>query len=315
MFKVNKIYLPALAFICLLTSCGHPNNSVSTLFIHKYGTELSENDWLSRGGNGQIVQTCKDGTIITQNYIDNHLEGKTTYSFPHSSVTYKEENYRHGHLLSETLHFTTGVPKQKVEYVSDNAYNLTTWYENGNPRSYEKFVSELLLDGEYYTNTNELESSIKAGTGVKIDRNVYGEFLSKIEYKDGEKTLMTTYHTNNDPKEITPFLKGEIHGIKKFFLINGIPDRFEEWNHGVQQGKTIVFQDGQPHNEQEFVAGMKNGLETIFNDSGAVVEEISWKNNLLHGVKKTYINDTVRLEWFHKGKKVSHSDFEKLAVN
>ena len=89
MHRFNKKYLPAIfaSALCLLAACGGSNNNaVSTLFIHKYGTALSENDWDSRGGNGQIVTLCKNGVTITENYADHLLEGKTTYSFPHSSV-------------------------------------------------------------------------------------------------------------------------------------------------------------------------------------------------------------------------------------
>ncbi|MCH9632733.1 MAG: hypothetical protein S4CHLAM6_10730 [Chlamydiae bacterium] len=318
MLRANKKYFPTFIALtlCVLSACGNPNNNaISTLFIHKYGTTLTEHDWTARGGNGQIVTNCKDGTTITENYVENELEGKTCYSFPHSSVTSKEENYRQGHLLSETLHFTSGVPKQKIEYISDGERHLTTWFENGGPRSLEKFVDERLESGEYYTSSNDLESSIKAGVGTKVERNTYGEFLAKIEYKNGEKHLMTTYHPNGDPKVITSFQNGKVHGLKKFFHINGIPNRFEEWAHGTQQGNTVVYRDGQPYSELQYVAGMKNGLETIMNDHGNVVQEVTWKNDLMHGVKKLYINDTVRLEWFYKGKKVSHSDFEKLAIH
>ncbi len=318
MLRVQKKYYPAIvAFaLCLLTACGNPNNNaISTVFIHKYGAAITEDDWANRGGNGQVVTTYKDGTTITENYVANLLEGKTTFSFPHSSVIAKEENYSRGHLLSETLHFTSGVPKQKTEYISDAEQHVTTWFQNGNPRSFEKIVDSLLQEGEYYTSSNDLESKIRAGVGTKIERNTYGEFLSKIEYKDGEKQLMTTYHSNGDPKAIIPYRSGQVHGVKKLFYINGIPERFEEWTNGVQQGTTVLFRDGQPYSEAQYVSGMKNGLESITNDKGDLVEEINWKNDLMHGEKKHYINDSVRLEWFYKGKKVNHSDFEKLAVH
>lgn len=318
MLRVNKKYLPALfgCALCFLAACGGPkSNAVSTLFIHKYGTALSEKDWQERGGNGQVVTICKDGTTTTENYVDNLLEGKTTYTFPHSSVVAKEEQYRQGHLLSETLHFSSGIPKQKLEFVSDTNCLLTTWFDSGNPKSIEKYFKDELLEGEYYNTSNEIESRVENGRGVKIDRNVYGEFLSKIEYENGQRVLMTTYHSNGDPKVITPYQNKQVHGIKKFFAINGVPERFEEWQKGVQQGKTIVFRDGQPHSEQPFIAGTKNGVETILNDHGNVACEITWKNGLKHGVYKTYFDDSVRMEWYYKNKKVSHSDFENLAVH
>lgn len=317
MAKVLKRHL--LSFfgcsLLLLTSCGTPSNTVSTVFIHKYGAALNEDDWVARGGNGQIVTTCKDGTTVTENYVDHLLEGKTIYSFPHSSVAAKEEQYRQGHLLSETINFTSGNPRQKMEFISDSVCHMTTWFENGNPRSIEKFIHKKLDEGEYYNTSNEIESKVESRRGTKIHRNTYGEFVSKIQYDNGLKSLETTYHANGDPKEIVPYKNSKVHGIKKFYSINGVPLRFEEWQQGVHQGKTTLFRDGQRYSEVDYVAGMKNGIETILNDHGNIACEVSWKNDLMHGVYKTYTPDSVRMEWYYRGKKVSHSDFENLAVH
>ncbi len=314
MLKVQvRIFFAALFALCTLTACSNPRKNVmSTLFIHKYGAAIEENDWYNRGGNGQIVTDYKNGVTITQNFVNGDLEGKTTYSFPFSSLIEKEELYRQGHRISTTTHFTSGVPKEKIENPSQSKTIITQWFESGQPKSIENFIDGRLDEGEYYSNSNEIESRVKAGEGLKIERNAYGEFVSKTEFKNGEKRLTTTFHSNGDPKTITPYLHGQIHGTKKIFLINGVPDRFETWKEGQQQGETQIFRDGQCYSKQSYVAGTKNGLEKIFNEAGDLACEITWKNDLKHGVLKNYYHDTIRMEWYYYGRKVSHADFENL---
>ncbi|MCH9634418.1 MAG: hypothetical protein S4CHLAM7_11670 [Chlamydiae bacterium] len=313
MLKKRSIPLLLGCGLCLFSACQSPNkNNVSTVFIHKYGVTLTENDWRNRGSNGQVVVTRADGTIVTQNYVDAKLEGSVTHSFPHSFVTQKEEHYKNGHLLSEVHHYTSGVPKKKIEFISLTQTQVTRWFENGNPQNIETWKNGKLIDGEYFANNNEIEAKVAQGCGIKIRRNPYGEYLSKMEVKDGEIISNTTFHRNGDPYTITLYENNKVHGQRKQYLVNGIPDVFESWKDGFKDGITIVYQDGVPHNEIPYLKDKKNGVELVYNSNGQVVAEVSWKNNLKHGISKTYIQDVVRIEWYHKGKKVSKSDFEKF---
>lgn len=316
MLRVKKtISLLTGCALCLLASCGSPkNNAVSTIFIHKYGAALSENDWVQRGGHGKIITTQKDGVTICQNYVEHQLDGKTTYTFPYSNVVEKEESYRHGHLIAETLCYSSGTPKEKREFISHNELHLTKWYENGTPMCIEKFYNAKLQDGEYYNSNNEIESRVQLGNGVKTERNSFGEFISKIDYNNGSQALVTTFYSNGDPQSITPYQNNKVHGTVKYYLVNGIPDRTENWQNGVQQGLTSIYRDGELYSERPYVAGKKNGVEQIYDDQGQVACEISWKNDLKHGFLKSYIADTVQIEWYYRGSKVSHSDFEKFIV-
>ncbi len=311
---LKKRYLPLLVGcgLCLFSACQNPNkNNVSTVFIHKYGVTLTEDDWNARGANGQVVVTRSDGAIITQNYVEGKLEGKTSHSFPHSFVTQKEEHYRAGHLLSEVMHYTSGVPKKKVEFISDGQTQITRWFENGTPQNIETWRDGKLIAGEYFANDNEIEAKVLEGSGVKVRRNPYGEYLSKMEVSDGDIVSNTSYHRNGDPHVITPYKDNKIHGMRKQYLVNGIPDTFETWKEGIKEGLTVIYQDGVPHSEIPYLKGKKNGIELVFNSEGQVVAEITWKDDLKNGISKTYIQDVVRSEWYYKGKKVSKSDFEK----
>jgi len=57
---LKKRYLPLLVGcgLSLFSACQNPNkNNVSTVFIHKYGVTLTQDDWHDRGANGQVVVT------------------------------------------------------------------------------------------------------------------------------------------------------------------------------------------------------------------------------------------------------------------
>jgi antitoxin component YwqK of YwqJK toxin-antitoxin module len=313
MLKKRSTFLTIGLGLCVLTACQSPNkNNVSTVFIHKYGVTLTENDWNIRGKNGQIVVTRADGTIVTKNYVEGMLEGATTFTFPHSFVIQKEEFYRQDHLLNEVHHYTSGVPKKKLEFLSPAETQITTWFESGTPQYVEKWKYGKLFEGEYFASDNEVEATVTNGHGVKVRRNAYGEYLSKMEVSNGDIIENTTYHRNGDPHVITPYKDTKVHGTRKQYLVNGIPDCFETWVNGIKEGLTVVYLDGVPHREIPYVKDKKNGVQVTYNSEGQVVEEITWKDDLKNGVCKTYIQDVVRIEWYYKGKKVSKSDFEKF---
>ena len=134
----------------------------------------------------------------------------------------------------------------------------------------------------------------------------------RMDVQSGDIIANTTYHRNGDPHVVTPYQDNKIHGLRKQFLVNGIPDRFEEWKEGVREGITTVFQDGQKHSEIPYSNDKKNGVEIVYNTDGQVVGEITWKEDLKSGVSKTYIQDVVRIEWYYKGKKVSKSRLRKI---
>lgn len=311
--KLRHVSIAALSCATLFfSSCQNPHQkSVSTVYVHKYGVTLTENDWKQRGSNGQIVVTHADGTTTTQNYVEGLLEGKTTHTFPHSFVTQKEENYRQGKLTSEILHYTSGVPKKKVEFLTTDETLTTQWFESGAPQHVEKWVNNKLIEGQYFGSNNEVEAQVTNGYGTKVRRNPYGEYLSKMNVEKGDIILNTTYHRTGDPHVQTPYQNNKIHGIRKQYLVNGVPERFESWKNGIKEGITTVFQDGIVHNEIPYKADKKNGIELVYNAEGQVVGEVTWKDDLKNGPSKTYIQDVVRSEWYINGKKVSRSDFEK----
>ena len=62
---------------------------VSQTFVHKYGFNLSEQEWEQMSKEGQVVSTLKNGVKVASSYENSQLHGPTTDTFPYSSVIEK----------------------------------------------------------------------------------------------------------------------------------------------------------------------------------------------------------------------------------
>lgn len=313
---IKGFAIATISMACLHTFSCTPkgkNDIIRTRYVHKYGITVDKQDWNSRGQDGQIITTRNDGVIITETYEKGQKHGLTTYTFPHSFTIDTEENYSNGNLLYITKHFSSGVPSEKTEFQEDGFQLKTTWYHDGNPKSIELVQNEKIINAQYFNPNNELESKVENGKGYRINRNAYGEMICKETISDGIVSLATTFHSNGDPKIITPYNEqGHVHGIRKSYLTGGVPQLFEEWKEGIQEGTTVIFQNGLKYSEQPFVHGQKHGIEKIYKDGKEVVEEISWKNDLKHGPAKVYVENSVKTDWYFNGRRVSKIEFEQF---
>ncbi len=58
----------------ILTSCALKDTEremyrvVDEKYVHKYGLNVPQNDWQSRGENGQVISTLDNGVIVTKMY-------------------------------------------------------------------------------------------------------------------------------------------------------------------------------------------------------------------------------------------------------
>lgn len=309
--------ISSLAVVLMMTACQNSNQRyassevVSQTYIHKYGVEVPPEDWQERGQDGQVVINRKDGVIVTQSYDRGILHGETTYSYPHSSAVEKTEVYVQGNKTKEIAHFRSGPPMHETHFKSDDVKHITSWYENGTPKSVEEYDSKgLLVKGEYYNNSHQLESQVENANGIRTVRNKYGLVVSKDTIQDGQMTVRTTVHFNGAPKEITPYKNGVVEGIRKTFLPDGEPNSQEMWADGRQQGITILFTNGEKSAEIPYENGQKNGIERHFRDGQYVVEEISWLNGLQDGPRTTYVADIASTEWYFEGQPVSKVNYD-----
>ncbi|EPJ32808.1 hypothetical protein CP061683_0275 [Chlamydia psittaci 06-1683] len=73
-----------------------------------------------------------------------------------------------------------------------------------------------------------------------------------------------------------------------------------------------MFKNGCKAAEIPFVKGSKEGCELRYNEEEVIAEEVSWRNNLPHGMRKIYAAGVYKCEWYHRGRLVSKTKFERL---
>jgi antitoxin component YwqK of YwqJK toxin-antitoxin module len=282
-----EISLSLTAVLLLLSACNKQQQIPPTDIIveenyqHKYGVAVTPEDWLERGGDGQVVTKLANGVVVTKNYEGGVIIGEATYTFPHSKIIAKSETYHKGILIKEVEHYSTGIPKQERRYISSWQMNLTLWDEKGVPQSVETYRKGLLTKGEYFNQTHQLESQVENGEGVKTVRDAYGQLICREVISAGEKTLSTTYYPNGSPNEVIPYANNLIEGEKKSYLPSGEPHTIEQWAAGKQHGTTIIFKNGSKSIEESYYHGIKNGAEIHYGDDGlTVAQELTWKNGV-----------------------------------
>lgn len=301
--------------IALLPSCTNRERRaevVKETYVHKYGVPVAKSDWEAQGHEGQIVQLQNDGVTVTSTYQKGTLEGPTTYSFPNSSTIQFVENYKEGILVSKRENYTSGVPMKEESYDGKLLVKLNRWYEDGTPQGEESYENGQIVSAEYRTLLNVVEARIQNGHGTRIRRSPEGELLSKDTFQSGQMVERITYFGNGDPATVTAFDQGAVHGTRMTFLQGGIPRSVEQWMKGAQEGITVLYQNGEKIAEVPYHKGKKNGVETRYRDGQILSEEISWKEDTLHGPRRFFVDGVPKSEWYLNGDLVSRSTFERM---
>ncbi|MDB6081788.1 MAG: hypothetical protein JWO53_1060 [Chlamydiia bacterium] len=311
-----SIVLPIIALIVGCKPCAAPKDTVKTAYIHKYGVEVPDaDDFISRGGTGEVITTQKNGIIAHETYLDQKLHGTSSWTFPHSETIERVKRYNQGTLIEEVKHYLSGAPQQKSVY-HKNGTRVTSWYEDGTPRSIENFTTDAhLIGGEYFTAACELESSVKDGAGTRMIRDGLGQLVAKEEITNGLLGLQETYHTNGSPLAQIPYVNGKIHGIKRTFYAGGEPKTVEEWNAGELHGCMQLYQNGARIAEVPYVHGKKQGIETRFKEGSSVIaEQITWLEGKRHGPSTICVDANTKLtDWYFANEKVSKIHYVELA--
>ncbi len=312
----RKIWPYITTSLFFLTGCGSGDLDTSILskkFIHKYGFDISEQEWTSRDQDGQIVTMQKNGVQVVTSYENGILHGPTTHSFPNSSIIQHLAVYDQGTLIKEIVNDAKGIPISENAYEFDNRKILTLWDEKGAPISIEEFDGELLVEGTYFTPEHELESVVESGFGERFRRDRTGLLLARELIENGIVSRHTAYHANGHIHSISNYHDYQLHGEQKKFTSQGKPLMDLQWDHGVLEGTKTVYKDGIKIAEIPYNYGQKHGIETHFDDAGHKTAEIQWKNDKKHGPSKFFANGTEEFQWFYNGAVVSRDKFETLA--
>lgn len=313
-YRTICVLCALLAFSSCRKPCHEYCEIVSEAYVHKYGMEVAQDEWKSRGQNGLVNVTLGNGVHVSKSYSNGVLDGRTTYSFPHSHTIAKEEIYSNGILTEKITNNPLGSPKKKTQYLSPTDKVVTRWFEKGSPQSIECYSRDLLVDGEYFSLDHQLEARVDGQEGIRTIRNANGDLLKTETIAHGKPISQTTYHPNGSISAITPLnAKGQIDGQRKSYLITGEPEKIEEWYNGRQDGITVQFQYGEKYAEIPYVNGEKHGLEKRYKDGTVVVEEITWTKGQKHGPCQVYVDNTTTTKWYFKDMLVHKTTFDQMS--
>lgn len=285
---------------------------VSQRYIHKYGYDVSKDEWNSNQYPGQIVTTLKNGITIVSAYEDGLLHGPTSCSYPYSQTLESLQIYERGNLIKKTSFDIKGVPQKEEMFLSPNHVKSKLWYHSGTPMCVEERLDDLLIEGDYFTLHNELESKVENRAGTKTLRSQDGALLAKETLEDGVVVARETFHTNNTPHTLVSFHNGLLHGEKRVFGTTGEPVLVENYECGELQGLCTYYQNGYKYQETPYRHGKKDGVERQFIDGETLVEETEYHDGQKHGLSTFYTDGLAKTEWYYNNEFVSRGKFEEL---
>lgn len=284
---------------------------VAERYIHKYGYALTKEDWEANNYPGQVITTLRNGVTVTSTFEKGILHGACTHTFPNSQTVQSYFLYNQGAKVKEIQYDIQGMPIRETVQVSPTRLTLTTWYADGTPLSIEEYCNDELLDGQYFTPSNETEARVEKGTGLRVCRDRDGVLLSKDDFEGGFMTKRSSFFPNNTPESIAFYKRGKLHGEKRTYTAAGEPQSIEQWVDGKQHGKCTYFKNGTKDYEISYFYGNKHGSEIHFVDGDAILKEIAWHNGKKHGISNFYIDGIAHSEWYYEGKELSENQYNE----
>ena len=302
--------------LLFLNSCSNKQSEekvVSQKFVHKYGFDVSEQEWAEREKDGQIITTLHNGVTIVNTYKNGELHGDTTFSFPSSDIVRELHVYDEGVLLKKVVYEENSMPLREDVYEFDDRKIITLWNSKGLPLSIEVYERNALMSGKYFNERNEVEAAVSDGKGVRVKKDRSNILVCKDRIENGQVIERTKYYPNGKVQSVSNFLDYKLHGEQKTFTPSGKPALKMQWNHGVLDGIKVVYRNNVIHKEIPYIKGEKHGVERHFHsESGALAAEIHWVNDRKHGSARFFDEDHAKVAWYYHGKAVSLKQFEIL---
>jgi len=315
MKRFSPLLIPLLGILfvgCQTSNKDKNDNVVSQRYIHKYGYDVSKEEWESTGYPGQVVTTLRNGITVTSSYENGVLHGPTTNTFPHSNTTESLNIYERGNLVKKTTYDIRGIPQKEQVFLSPSHVKVTRWYQKGIPLSVEEYHNTELLEGEYYNERNEPEYRVTRGSGTRITRDQHEQIVAKETINNGYPVLRETFHSHGIPHTIIPLSGGKIDGVKKVFAPSGEPISSETYKQNVLHGPATYFQNGCRYLEVIYKNGLKDGTERHFVDGQTIVEETEWMDGHKHGPSVLFFDGLSRTRYYYNNLSVTKERYREL---
>ena len=313
---MRKFYLLlSVSSILLFFSCQKKDDSqeiVSQRFVHKYGLDLSEEEWEKREKDGQVITVLDNGVTVTNTYSNGILNENTTFTYPDSDIIEQLLVYDEGTLIKKVHYDEVSIPVLEEVFDLDNRKTITRWNKEGVPLSVEEYENDVLVKGEYFDKTNECETTVNEGTGYRTRRDRDNILLSKDTFQNGELVHRTTFHSNGTIQSENPYKSYLLHGKQITYSESGKPLMEALWKEGQLDGMKYLYSNGQKTTEIPFVSGKKHGVERHFDTNSNLVAEIQWNNDVRHGSSRYYGEEDTKIDWFYRGQNVSLKKFQMM---
>ena len=75
----------------------------------------------------------------------------------------------------------------------------------------EEFVGDELLDGQYFTLNNEVDSRVEKGAGQRTMRTREGVLVARETFEEGYSVKKETFYPSGSPEAIAYYLRGSLH--------------------------------------------------------------------------------------------------------
>ncbi len=313
--KYSPFLLAALglfAYGCQNSKVAQNDHVITKRFIHKYGYDVSKEQWDSQEFPGQVITTLKNGITVTANYEDGVLHGISHSTFPLSQTLESESMYERGTLKKKTSFNIRGIPVSEEVYLPDNIVKTTKWYTNGIPLSIETYKGKQLKNAEYFNTKNEVEYKVVDGFGTRVTKTENMKLAVKETIENGYPTKRESFHANGVPHSITNFQNGMLHGTKQVFASSGEPVLEEHWKNNQLDGLATYFQNGYKYLEVPYSVGKKNGMERHYVDGELVIEETQYIDGEKHGPSTFYYDGMSKTQWFYNNAKISKAKYDNL---
>jgi antitoxin component YwqK of YwqJK toxin-antitoxin module len=313
MKSLKKLVL--LGTILSLVSCQKEkeSNVVTEKFTHKYGFDMTKEEWQQRK-EGTSISLLNNGVTVSNTFSNGVLHGTSTYSYPNSQSIEKIFVYDNGTLIKEISHDNNGMPFKEEINEPNNKKIITLWDNFGVPISIEQYENDLLVDGKYYKPNNELEASIDNSSGIRAKRDRNGELQYKDQVENGKLLFRTTFHPNGQIKSTMSFQNYKLHGDQTNYTPEGHVLMTMTWKDGNLDGMHTIYKNGNKIAEIPYVDGLKHGIERHFDDYGKLSSETHWEQDKKHGSDRIYKDNNTEIKWYYKGKEVSTKKFDEFSL-
>ncbi|MEM8727356.1 MAG: hypothetical protein AAGE99_01385 [Chlamydiota bacterium] len=316
MHRFSPLYIALsglVVFGCWNARKDQDENIVSRRYIHKYGYDVSKEEWDGATYPGRVITTLRNGVTVTASYEDGILHGPTAHTFPHSHTTESLTIYERGNLVKQVLHDVRGIPRKERVFLSPSHVKTTRWYRQGTPLSVEEHHNDELLEGEYYNQKNERLARVTQGAGIRITRDRHENIIAKETIDNGFPILRETFHPHGIPHTVLPLAGGKLHGEKKVFAPTGEPVSIESYKLDLLHGKATYYQNGCRYLEVHYREGLKDGKERHFVDGETVVEETEWMEGQKHGPSVVFFDGMSRSRFYYNDRAVSKEKYRELS--